>query len=211
MGRAPRVRGPILIVEDDPQELTRTAEIFERASHRTVRASSGEEALELASVDPPQLAVLDICLPGISGYQVCRTLRERFGDGLPIVFVSGARTESYDRVAGLLIGGDDYFSKPLQLDEFAIRIERLLLRSAPLSPAVHAMLTARELDVLRLLAEGLNATDVSERLFITRKTVGTHIDHILNKLGVHSRAQAIAFAYRRDLLASNPSRDAATN
>jgi DNA-binding NarL/FixJ family response regulator len=192
--------GPILIVEDDPEVLASTAGIFERAGYRTVLAADGEAALDLAALEPPCLAVLDICLPGISGYQVCRALREQFGDGLPIVFVSGARTESYDRVAGLLIGGDDYFSKPLCPDEFAIRMERLIRRSAPLNPAVSLALTARELDVLRLLAEGLSPAEVSERLVIMNKTVATHIDHILRKLGVHSRAQAVAMAYRRDLL-----------
>jgi DNA-binding NarL/FixJ family response regulator len=152
----------------------------------------------------PILVVLDVCLPGISGYQVCHSLRERFGAGLPIVFVSAARTESYDRVAGFLIGGDDYFTKPLCADEFLIRIERLLQRSAPLNQAVTSTLTARELDVLRALAEGLNPSEVAERLVIAPKTVATHVDHILAKLGVHSRAQAIALAYRRDLLQPAP-------
>jgi len=52
--------------------------------------------------------VLDVCLPGISGYEVCHRLRGTFGEALPIMFVSAGRTESYDRVAGFLIGGDDY-------------------------------------------------------------------------------------------------------
>jgi len=200
MEATPRPWGPILIVDDDPEALASTARIFDRAGYRTVLAADGEEALELAALELPALAVLDICLPGISGYQVCRALRDQFGDGLPIVFVSGMRTESYDRVAGLLIGGDDHFSKPLCPDEFAIRMERLIRRSAPLNPVVSSALTARELDVLRLLAEGLSPAEVSERLVITNKTVATHIDHILRKLGVHSRAQAVAIAYRRDLL-----------
>ena len=201
MGGTFRSSAPILIVDDDPEACARAAAIVERAGHRTVLATDGEQALDLAVLETPQLAVLDICLPGISGYQVCRSLRDRFGDGLPIVFMSSARTESYDRVAGLLVGGDDYFVKPLFPDEFLIRIERLLRRSAPLNQTVAATLTARELDVLRLLADGLSPSEVSERLFISKKTVATHIDHILSKLGVHSRAQAVALAYRQDLLA----------
>jgi DNA-binding NarL/FixJ family response regulator len=189
-----------LIVEHDPEECARTAGILERAGHRTLLAMDGEEALDLAAQEPPQLAVIEVSLPGISGYQVCRTLRDRFGDGLPIVFVSALRTESYDRVAGLLIGGDHYFAKPLCPDEFLIQIERLLRRSVPLNPSVTSALTARELDVLRLLAEGLNPAQVSDRLVISQKTVATHIGHILGKLGTHSRAQAVAMAYRRDLI-----------
>src|SRR5439155_16590484 len=137
------------------------AAICERAGHRTMLATDGEHALELVCAETPQLVVLDICLPGISGYQVCRSLRDRFGDGLPIVFMSAARTESYDRVAGLLVGGDDYFVKPLAPDEFLIRVERLLRRSTPLNGVVASTLTGRELDVLRLLAEGLSPADVS--------------------------------------------------
>jgi len=91
--------------------------------------------------------------------------------------------------------------KTLFTDEYLIRIDRLLRRSAPLNQTVAATLTARELDVLRLLADGLSPSEVSERLFISKKTVATHIDHILSKLGVHSRAQAVALAYRQDLLA----------
>jgi DNA-binding NarL/FixJ family response regulator len=197
---APRPRGPILIVDDDPDACALAAGIVEFAGHRTVLAASGEAALELAAQETPQLAVLDICLPGISGYQVCRTLRERFGNELPIVFMSAARTESYDRVAGLLIGGDDYFAKPLCPDEFLIRMERLLRRSAPLNQLVRSTLTPRELEVLRLLADGLNPEEVAQQLFIARKTVATHIDHILKKLGVRSRAQAVAIAYRTDLV-----------
>jgi DNA-binding NarL/FixJ family response regulator len=195
-----RPRGPILIVEHDPAARALTAAILERAGHRTILAVNGEEALDLAAQESPQLVVVEVSLPGISGYQVCRTLRERFGDGLPIVFVSALRTESYDRVAGLLIGGDHYFAKPLCPDEFLIQIERLLRRSAPLNHSVTSTLTGRERDVLQLLAEGLNPAHVAERLVISKKTVATHIDHILRKLGVHSRGQAIAMAYRRDLI-----------
>jgi DNA-binding NarL/FixJ family response regulator len=139
-----------------------------------------------------------VCLPGISGYQVCRDLRDRFGDGLPIIFVSGARSESYDRVAGLLVGGDEYLTKPLQPDEFLIRVARLMRRSAPLNPGVSGRLTPREREVLRCLAEGLAPRDIASHLVITPKTVGTHIDHIFSKLGVHSRAQAVALAFKSE-------------
>jgi DNA-binding NarL/FixJ family response regulator len=62
------------------------------------------------------------------------------------------------------------------------------------------MLTRREQEVLRLLAEGLRQSEIASRLFISGRTVGTHIEHILSKLGVRSRTQAVALAYRQDLL-----------
>jgi DNA-binding NarL/FixJ family response regulator len=185
-------------VEDDADYRASTAATLEAAGYTVRQAATGEEALDAAQ-DTPRLVLLDICLPGISGYQVCYELRRRFGEGLPIVFISGARTESYDRVAGLLVGGTDYLVKPVAPDELLIRVRNLIRRSAPVEPAVAAKLTARELEVLRLLAEGLRPSEVAERLLISPKTVATHIDHILSKLEVHSRSQAIAVAFRREL------------
>lgn len=196
----PRPRDPILVVDDDSDVRVQLCETLERAGYRTSAAGSGEEALLATGEETPILVVLDVCLPGISGYEVCRELRQEFGDALPIVFVSGARTESYDRVAGLLVGGDEYLAKPVAPDELLIRIERLVRRAAPVAPVVAEKLTRRELDVLRLLAEGLDVLEIGGRLVISPKTVNTHIDHVLQKLGVHSRAQAVALAYRRDLV-----------
>jgi DNA-binding NarL/FixJ family response regulator len=174
--------------------------VLERAGYTVCQVETGEEALELVRREAPRLVLLDICLPGISGYQVCHELRQRFGESLPIVFISAARTESYDRVAGLLIGGSDYLAKPVAPDELLIRVRNLLRHSAPIEPTVAAKLTGRELEVLRLLGDGLSPSEVAVRLFISPKTVATHIDHVLSKLGVHSRSQALAVAFRRDLL-----------
>jgi len=69
-----------------------------------------------------------------------------------------------------------------------------------MAQSVVERLTPREREILRLLAEGLGPTDVAVRLVISRKTVATHIDHILNKLGAHSRAEAVAMALRHDML-----------
>jgi len=90
--------------------------------------------------------------------------------------------------------------KPVAPDELLIRIERLLRRRAPIAPPIAAKLTGRELEVLTLLADGLSATEIAAQLVISPKTVSTHIERILGKLGVRSRAQAIALAYRRELV-----------
>jgi DNA-binding NarL/FixJ family response regulator len=143
--------------------------------------------------------VLDVRLPGISGWEVCRELRSRFGDSVAVLFVSGERVESMDRVAGFLLGGDDYLVKPFALSELLARLDRAV-RRAP-ADGGSSPLTRRELDVLRLLAEGRRQPEIARELVISQKTVGTHIEHILGKLGVHSRAQAVALAYRNRLIA----------
>ena len=144
--------------------------------------------------------MLEVALPGLCGYEVCHQLRGQFGDGLPIIFVSGDRTEPFDAVAGLLLGADDYLAKPISPDELLARVRRLDRRSIPVVPGVAAKLTRREMEVLRLLAEGHEQDEIAQELYISRKTVGTHIEHILRKLGVRSRAQAVALAYRDDLV-----------
>jgi DNA-binding NarL/FixJ family response regulator len=196
----PRPRGPVLVVDDDGSVRGEVSGLLTRAGFAVLEAATGEEALDIAAHETPSLVVLDICLPGVSGYQVCADLRALFGVGLPIVFISAARTESYDRVAGLLVGGDEYFSKPICPDEFMIRVGRLISRSTPLNRAVTDQLTNREQEVLRLLAEGTAPAEIATMLVITPKTVATHVDHILRKLGVSSRAQAVALAYRRDVV-----------
>ena len=142
------------------------------------------------------MVILDVALPGVCGYEVCRELREEFGDVLPIVFVSGVRTEWFDRVAGFLVGADDYVVKPFAPDELLARVRRLARRWTPLATAVAAKLTRRERQVLGLLLEGLEQEEIATQLVISPRTVSTHIENILRKLGVRSRAQAVALAYR---------------
>jgi DNA-binding NarL/FixJ family response regulator len=187
-------------VDDDDACRTLITTVLEAGGHPVVEAATGEEALELAAGVGPGLVVLDICLPGISGYQVCHVLRERFGGGLPIIFVSGVRTESFDRVAGLLIGADDYLEKPFALDELLIRVGRLIRRATPLSVKISARLTPREREVLRFLGDGMSAREIAEELWVSPKTVGTHCEHIFRKLGVRTRAQAVAVAFRENLV-----------
>lgn len=193
--------GEVLVVDDDACCRALIVEILAGAGLATIQAGSGEEAL--ASMrGAPLLVVLDVSLPGISGYETCRRLREEHGPDLPVVFVSGERTESYDRVAGLLIGADDYIVKPFAPDELVARVRRLVRPQPP--PAERGrradLLTRRELDVLSLLAEGSAQDDIAAALFISPKTVATHIEHILSKLGVNSRAQAVAVTYRERIL-----------
>jgi DNA-binding NarL/FixJ family response regulator len=191
--------GPVLIADEDKGARGQLAGLLERNGFKVVQVASGDEALQAVKESRPSIALLEIPLGHLSGYEVCRAIRAELGDGLPIAFVSGSRTESYDRVAGLLVGADDYIVKPYAPDELLTRVRNLVRRSRPLAPAVATGLTRREREVLRLLVEGLRSEDIARRLFISRKTVGTHIENILRKLGVRSQAQAIALAYRSQL------------
>jgi len=142
----------------------------------------------------------------VTGYELCRQLREAHGDGLPVFLMSGERTQSIDRVAGLLIGADDFIIKPFELDELVARVRRFVERRAGQRhngrAAAAAAVTPRELEVLTLLAEGKDQNQIALELGISPKTVATHIQHLLAKFGAHSRAQLVAHAYKHGLFTS---------
>jgi two-component system nitrate/nitrite response regulator NarL len=189
--------GPVLIVDDDAGTRNLISTLLRRAGFETREAEDGHEAMRLAGESRPAAALVDVNLGGgQSGYEVSRELRDRF-EGLPVVFVSGERTESFDRVAGLLLGAADYIVKPFDPDELIARVRRLVVTP---EAKRRSALTSRERDVLRLLAGGLDQRRIATELFLSPKTVATHIQHILAKLGVHSRAQAVALAHREGLV-----------
>jgi two-component system nitrate/nitrite response regulator NarL len=192
----------ILVVDDDKSFRSFLSSVLARAGYSTVEAGTGAEAVDAAQRERPALVLLDVKLPGISGYEVCRQLKETFGPDLPVFLISGERTEAFDRSAGLLIGADDYLAKPVDPDELLARVRRYTAPEEPLAaaPSAAPALTNREREVLRLLARGLNQAEIAQALSISDKTVATHIQHILEKLGVHSRAQAVAVAHRDGLI-----------
>jgi DNA-binding NarL/FixJ family response regulator len=195
--------GFILVVDDDPGAGEAMAALLEGAGLETLRAASGEDALAVVRDERPQMVLLDVRLPGVSGYEVLREMRDRFGGELPIMFVSGERVEAFDRVAGLLLGADDYLVKPFAPDELIARVRRLVARPGrDRNGSVAAKLTRREAEVLRLLASGRAQPEIAEQLVISPSTVSSHIEHILSKLGVHSRAEAVAMAHRNGFLAA---------
>src|SRR3954447_26757553 len=120
---------PVLVVDDDADLRTLLTHLLDVLGHPVAEAGSGAEALETARREPPALVLLDVHLPDISGYEVCRELRDTFGEHLPIMFISGTKTEAYDHRGGLLLGADDYVFKPFAHDELLARVRRLLARS----------------------------------------------------------------------------------
>jgi|SRR5688500_5115015 len=194
--------GPVLGVDDDAPHRTLLRHLLQRIGLDVVEAEDGATALRSAARQPPSLVLLDVQLPLVGGYEVCHELRERYGQDLPIVFVSGSRVESGDRTAGIMLGADDYITKPFDPDELLARVRRLLRRRSnalkvPGRRTAFPELTARELEVLELMAGGVEQAEIARRLVISPRTAGTHIQHILEKLDVRSRAQAVALAHMR--------------
>ena len=149
----------------------------------------------------PALVVVELGAAG-GGLELMAEILARFGPELPVVLVSEVRTDPFDRVAGFLLGADDYVLKPFDAGELRVRLLRSLHRAHPCAARLRppANLSERELEVLASLAAGRSQAEIARDLFISPKTVGTHIQHLLVKLDVHSRAQAVAAAYRLGLV-----------
>jgi two-component system, NarL family, nitrate/nitrite response regulator NarL len=202
MGAAPL----ILVADHDRSCRNLITRLLRRIGFETAEATTGPETLEAAARLSPALVVLDVGVPEVSGYEVCRELRDEYGEEIAIIFVSRERTTPADRVAGLLVGADDYVVKPFDDDELLARVRVVLRRVTPrrrsedgAMASVGGSLTTREREVLRLLARGLSQADIAGKLVISPKTVGGHIQRILTKLNVHSRAQAVAVAHEHGL------------
>jgi len=117
----------ILVVDDEPIVRDVVVRYLERDGFRTVEASSGDEAQRLLEREPPALVVLDVMLPGIDGFELCRWIRSQ--SDLPILMLT-ARGEEADRIVGLELGADDYLTKPFSPRELAVRVRNLLRRAA---------------------------------------------------------------------------------
>ena len=195
--------GGILLVDDDKAFRSFVSELFEGIGYATRSLASGAEVLSAVAEEPPAAILLDVHLPGLNGYEVCRALRNRYGDSIAIVFISGERTDALDRAGGMLIGADDYLVKPVDPGELIARVIRLLDRTHSNGHETGSngkleSLTQRENEVLDLLADGLTQEQIAGRLVISPKTAATHIQRILSKLGVRSRAQAVALVLREE-------------
>lgn len=120
------MQGPILIVEDDKKTAALVALYLEHEGFRTLVAHDGRQALELASGHAPIFVILDLMLPIVDGWEVCRELRKT--SDVPILILS-AREEEIDRVSGLMLGADDYVVKPFSPRELVARVKAILRRT----------------------------------------------------------------------------------
>ena len=117
----------ILIVEDDPHILLGLEEVLKSEGFDVAVCNRGDKALETAAKHRPELIVLDVMLPGLSGYDVCRQLRSK-KNATPILMLT-AKGQEIDKVVGLDLGADDYVTKPFGVRELLARIQALLRRS----------------------------------------------------------------------------------
>lgn len=117
----------ILIAEDDPVTLDALAACLQSAGYRAIPARDGAEALELWNKHKPDLCCLDIMMPKVDGYEVCRQIRAE-NKTVPVLFLS-AKSEEIDVVVGLKLGADDFIRKPFGKHELLARIESVLRRS----------------------------------------------------------------------------------
>jgi DNA-binding NarL/FixJ family response regulator len=203
--------GTILIVDSDDASRLTAVQAAVRLGYDARPTPTADELIERLGPDRPTLAIVEVELPGpANGLDLMRQLHEAFDGDLPVILVSASQTDAFDRMAGLMLGADDYLTKPLDPGELLARVKRSLRRGAP--PKAHgsgnghardenaAGLSPREREILGLLAEGHTQGQIATELVISSKTVATHIQHILSKLGVNTRAQAVAFAFRRGLV-----------
>jgi two-component system OmpR family response regulator len=116
----------VLIVEDDPNLLETLKYNLKKESYDVVTAADGEQALEVARKEKPDLILLDIMLPKLSGFEVCRILRKEMTS--PILMLT-AKADETDKIVGLEIGADDYVTKPFSMRELIARIRAMLRRT----------------------------------------------------------------------------------
>jgi DNA-binding response OmpR family regulator len=143
----------VLIVEDDPTMLRALSDNFELAGFVVSTADDGERGLQTALTKNPDLIVLDIMLPKINGYEICRRIRDQHLD-MPIIMLTAKGQES-DIVLGLNLGADDYVTKPFSIKELLARANAFLRRQRQLEKQVHQFGDC-ELDLVshRLVRDG---------------------------------------------------------
>jgi len=174
-------------------------------------AGSGEEAIEKVPYLAPNVVLLDLRLPGVQGLEVLRTLMTLTDP--PRVLVLTVHDDEDLVLGASRLGAMGYVLKNTSRSELATAIRRVaagghyfgeeviatVLRGAQLE-ALAEPLTERELQILRLLTDGLSNKDVGERLYLSPDTVKSHLVNVYRKLGVESRAHAVAVAIRRGLV-----------
>ena len=202
---------PIRIVIADDQHLVRQgfrAMLECLASMQVVAESStGQEAIEQYARHQPDILLLDLRLPDMCGVHVIRAVREKFLIARIIVLTTyDGDDEIYQ---SLQAGAKAYLLKDVTLEELADCIEKVHRGQTCVPPPVAAKLaertaspelTERELEVLRRMVAGRSNKEIAADLDITEGTVKTHVNHVLDKLGVHDRTQAVVTALKRGIV-----------
>jgi NarL family two-component system response regulator LiaR len=175
-------------------------------------ASNGEEAIRMCAETHPEVILMDLIMPEMDGVSATRAIRQKYPQ-IQVVALTSFKDEELVHAA-LQAGAIGYLLKNASIDELAdtIRAARMgkptlapeatqVLIDATIRPAPHSYnLTERELEVLSLMAKGLNNPQIAERLMISRSTIKFHVSVILSKLGVSSRTEAVALALQHNLV-----------
>jgi DNA-binding response OmpR family regulator len=189
----------ILLVEDDTALLRGLKDNFEYEGYRVLTALDGEVGYDLATSENPDLIVLDLMIPRINGYEVCRSLREQ-GFENPIVMLT-AKGEESDIILGLRLGADDYVTKPFSVKELLARVDAFLRRKRRTANSV-SRFGEFELDASshKLLRNG-------EEIPLTPKEYGL-LRYLLENVGrALSREQILDAVWGRDLFVTDRSVD----
>ncbi|MFZ0546179.1 MAG: response regulator transcription factor [Candidatus Promineifilaceae bacterium] len=174
-------------------------------------AADGPAAIQLCASLLPDVILMDIVMPDIDGVMVTRAIRQRFPTVQVIALTSFKEKELVQNA--LKAGAIGYLLKDVTADVLAQAIRDAHAGRSTLSPAALQVmvqaatqpapsgydLTDREMDVLALMIEGLNNTEIAEKLFVSPSTIKSHVSHILAKLDVSSRTEAVAIAVRQHL------------
>lgn len=207
----------VLIVDDDVTLRMALTRYLEKRGYAVQSAGSGSEALQIFELEPPDLVVSDVMMSEMDGYEFCRRLRTtRAGQLVPFIFLS-SRGEVDARVQGHSMGADDYLIKPFEPKELLAKLEAQLERSRrfhaelirlmqfapdpqdqppPQRPPTPALpLTPAEAKVFWEVVQGFTNKQIGDRLFVSPRTVQTHLSNILSKLDLENRSQLVRFAF----------------
>lgn len=154
----------ILIVDDEPNNVDILEKRLRASGFQTITASNGADALRIAQTEHPDLVILDVMMPGMSGHEVCQQLKsmESTAD-IPVLFLS-ARVEVDDRVEGLKLGAADYMTKPFHFKELVARLETILEHSQALRKIKEEYVKLREISIVDNLTGLYNRQYLMERL-----------------------------------------------
>jgi two-component system OmpR family response regulator len=169
----------VLVVEDEVRMASLLKRGLEEEGYSIDLAKDGTDGLWLGSENPYDAIVLDVMLPGIDGFEVCRQLRER-EQWAPVIMLT-ARAEVQDRVQGLDVGADDYLMKPFSFSELTARLRALIRRGAPPRPAVLQVGDLRVDPVTRRAWRATTELDLSPKEFALLELFARHPGEVLTR------------------------------
>jgi DNA-binding response OmpR family regulator len=195
----------ILVVDDEPTLVATVKYNLEREGYSVTTAANGETALARAHEDHPDLIILDVMLPVIDGFEVCRLLRRDMS--VPILMLT-AKTEEVDRVVGLEIGADDYVTKPFSMRELMARVKALLRRSTAEASEQREMLSSGDVEIDLRRRE---ASRAGETLLLKPKELELLIFFLENRGRAFTREQLLDQVWGYDFVGGTRTVDVHVN